>query len=122
MTAFDVGAVEDFPDRTMKLVEVNGLELGVCRWGGEFFGVRNVCPHQGAPVCRGFLQSRLLAQCSRDGMELEATPEEPVILCSWHRWEFSLRSGESAWDPRYKVKTYRVDIDRGRVVVQVGRG
>lgn len=120
MRLVDVGAVDDFPDRAMSVVEVDGREIGICQWGGEFFAVRNRCPHQGAPVCRGFLQTRLEAWATPEGVELEATPSEPVILCGWHRWEFSLRTGESAWDPRYKVRTYPVRVDRSRVLVQVG--
>ena len=122
MTSVDVGSVEEFADRTMRVVEVDGLEIGVCRWGSEFFALRNRCPHQAAPICRGFLQTRLTGRCARDAVELEAAPAEPVILCGWHRWEFSLRSGESAWDPHYKVKTYPVSVEGDRVLVRVGRG
>ncbi|MQA87925.1 MAG: Rieske 2Fe-2S domain-containing protein [Streptosporangiales bacterium] len=122
MRPVDVGSVEDFPDRAMTVVEVDGTEVGVCRWGSEFFAMRNRCPHQGGPVCSGFLQARLAGRCTAEGVEMEATPGEPVILCAWHRWEFSVRTGESAWDPRYKVRTYPVDVDGGRVLVRVGRG
>lgn len=122
MRLVDVGAVEDFPDRAMTVVEVDGTEIGVCHWGSEFFALRNRCPHQGAPVCSGFLQRRLDASISPNGVELEATAAEPVILCGWHRWEFSVRTGQSAWDARYKVRTYPVRVDSSRVLVQVGTG
>ena len=122
MTAVDVGSVEDFPDRTMKIVEARGLEIGICRWGAEFFAMLNRCPHQAAPVCRGWLQARLEGKAAPDGVRLDARREEPTILCGWHRWEFSVRSGESAFDPRYRVKTYPVDVERDRVLVRLGRG
>lgn len=115
----DVGSVEDFPDRAMRVVEVDGREIGICRWGSEFFAMRNRCPHQGAPVCRGFLQTRLDSRATPAGVEVETDPEEPVILCGWHRWEFSLRTGESAWDATYRVRTYPVRVDRSRVLVQL---
>lgn len=121
MNQVEVGSLDDFPDRTMRVVLAEGREIGVCRWGSELFALRNVCPHQGAPVCLGFLQSRLQGRCSPAGVELEAQEEEPVILCAWHRWEFSLRTGESAWDPRFRVRTYPVSLDGDRVLVQVGR-
>jgi nitrite reductase (NADH) small subunit len=121
MSRVDVGAVEDFPDRTMHVVEAGGREVGVCRWGEEFFALRNVCPHQAAPVCSGFLQSRLRGRACAGGVALEAAAEEPVILCAWHRWEFSVRTGESAWDPRFRVRTYPVTVDRGRVLLTLGR-
>jgi nitrite reductase (NADH) small subunit len=121
MNLVDVGAAEDFPDRTMTVVDAGGREIGVCHWGPEFFALHNRCPHQAAPVCRGFLQARLSGRCGPDGVELAAHEGEPAILCAWHRWEFSVRTGESAWDPRYRVRTYPVRVERGRVLVEVGR-
>lgn len=121
MSQVDVGAVDEFPEKTMRIVEADGFELGVCRWGDEIFAVRNQCPHQGAPLCAGFLQSALTARCVQDGVELEAEAGEPVILCSWHRWEFSMRTGQSVWDPNYRVKRYPVTVADGRVLVEVRR-
>jgi nitrite reductase/ring-hydroxylating ferredoxin subunit len=117
----DVGSIDEFPDRAFKVVEANGWQVGICRWGSELFALRNLCPHQGAPVCLGFLQQRLRAGWAEDGVELETAPAEPVILCAWHRWEFSVRTGESVWDPRFRVKTYPVTVEDRRVLVQVGR-
>jgi nitrite reductase (NADH) small subunit len=116
----DVGAVEDFADRTMTLVQAGGIEIGVCRWGSEFFALRSRCPHQAAPLCRGFLQTRLSGGFTAEGVRLESDTEEPMILCPWHRWEFSLRSGESAW-PGYRARTYPVTVDGGRVLVRMKR-
>lgn len=121
MSRVDIGSVDDFPQRGIRIVEADGVELGVCRWGESFYAVRNVCPHQGAPLCRGFLQSGLTARYDTDGVSLEAVDDEPVILCSWHRWEFSLRTGQSAWDPHYRVKCYPVLVEAGRVLVQLRR-
>ncbi|MQA09567.1 MAG: Rieske 2Fe-2S domain-containing protein [Pseudonocardiaceae bacterium] len=120
MTVVDVGPVDDFPDRTMKLVEANGVEIGVCRWGSEIFALRSQCPHQAAPLCHGFLQTALSSRFTPDGVEVDAHAEEPVILCPWHRWEFSLRSGTSFW-PGYRARTYPVDVAGGRVLIQLRR-
>lgn len=119
MSLVDVGPVEDFPDRTMTVVQAGGVEIGVCRWGAEVFAMRSRCPHQAGPLCIGFLQSGLSSQITARGVEVRAHPEEPVILCPWHRWEFSVRTGESPW-PGYRAKTYPVNVDGGRVLVRVG--
>jgi nitrite reductase (NADH) small subunit len=120
MSVVDVGSAQDFPDRTMRVVRVGSVDIGVCRWGAEIFAVRSRCPHQAAPLGEGFLKTRLSGRIDRDGVSVEAHPEEPAILCPWHRWEFSLRSGESVW-PGYRARTYPVRIDGGRVLLQVGR-
>lgn len=121
MSTVDIGAAEDFPDRTLRRVEAAGVELGVCRWGERIYAVRSRCPHQAAPLTEGFLQTGLSAGFTADGVEVLADPAEPVVLCPWHRWEFSLVSGESPC-PGYKVRTYPVHVDDGgRVHVRMGR-
>jgi nitrite reductase (NADH) small subunit len=117
----DVGGEEDFPDRTMRQVRAGGVEIAVCRWGAEIFAVRSRCPHQAAPLSEGFLQVALSSRLTPDGVEVDADATEPVVLCPWHRWEFSLRTGASAC-PGYRVRAYVVHVDDGRVLVHMGRG
>jgi nitrite reductase/ring-hydroxylating ferredoxin subunit len=122
MSLVDVGAADEFADRVMKVVEVGGVEIGVCRWGPEIFALRSRCPHQAAPLCRGFLQAGLSAAfaAAGPGPELEADAGEPMILCPWHRWEFSLRDGKSVV-PGYRARTYPVRVDGDRVLIMIGR-
>lgn len=122
MSLVDVGAADEFADRVMKVVEVGGVEIGICRWGTEFFALRSRCPHQAAPLCRGFLQAGLSAAftAAEQGLELKADAGEPAILCPWHRWEFSLRDGKSVTSG-YRARVYPVQVDGDRVLVMIGR-
>lgn len=122
MSLVDVGAADEFADRVMKIVEVGGVEIGICRWGTEIFALRNRCPHQAAPLCRGFLQAGLSASftAAEAGPELAADADEPAILCPWHRWEFPLRGGRSAASG-YRARAYPVRVDGDRVLVMIGR-
>jgi nitrite reductase (NADH) small subunit len=119
-SGIDIGAVSDFPDQQLTKVEIGGTEMGVCRWGDEVFVFRNRCPHEGAPLCSGFLQKKLSATLIEDEPELEVDEQSPVILCPWHRWEFDLRTGKAAW-PGFRMRTYRTTVDDGRVIVSIGR-
>ncbi|UOQ57458.1 Rieske 2Fe-2S domain-containing protein [Leucobacter allii] len=120
----DIGAWQDFPDRQMVSVEVGGMELGVCRWGERIYAFRNACPHEGAPLCAGFLQKKLTAETSiaRDAPDVALTvsEDEPVVLCPWHRWEFQLEDGAAA-APGFRMRTYRVRREADRVVLSLGR-
>jgi hypothetical protein len=50
----NIGRSQDFTVGEMKLVRLNGREIGVTRLhGGELRAVMNRCPHKGAPICRG---------------------------------------------------------------------
>lgn len=89
-------------------------EIGVFNVNGQYFAVRNVCPHAGAPLCLGTLTGTRFATrpyeytYARDGM---------VLRCPWHGWEFDLETGRTFFDPRVRVKTYRVVEEEGEVVL-----
>ena len=36
-----------------KLVTIEGREIGVFNVHGEFYALRNRCPHQGGALCKG---------------------------------------------------------------------
>jgi nitrite reductase/ring-hydroxylating ferredoxin subunit len=63
---------------------------------GEFFGLLNRCPHQGAALCEGPLIG--LAQSSDPG-EIEYTKLGEIIRCPWRGREFDIRTGQSYCDP-----------------------
>jgi nitrite reductase/ring-hydroxylating ferredoxin subunit len=113
----DVGAVGDFPEGRMRVVEARGRQIGIARWDGEFFAVRNLCPHQSAPLCAGRLQ-RPIPPGSTVGI-VSSADGAPVIACPWHGWEFRVDNGESVWDARYRVRAFSVSVDDGRVLVDL---
>ncbi len=55
MTRYIVATVEEIPPGGRKIVEVAGRSIGVFNLDGEFFALRNRCPHQGGPLCAGSL-------------------------------------------------------------------
>lgn len=118
----DVGPLEDFAQRSVRIVGVNGREIGIVRWDGDrVFALANRCPHQGGPLCRGALGP--LLESSGDPLQALSVDEaRPVLACAWHRWEFDVVTGRSVWDPRYRVRTYPATVVDGRVVVAVRSG
>ena len=55
MPKYIVATLEELPAGTRKIVEIAGRSIGVFNIGGEFFALRNRCPHQGGPLCEGRL-------------------------------------------------------------------
>jgi hypothetical protein len=41
-----------------------------------------------------------------------------VARCSWHGYEYDVESGECIADRRWRVKTYPVTIEHGKVMVE----
>jgi nitrite reductase (NADH) small subunit len=117
----DVGALDDFEERRPAVVEVDGREVGILRWNGDVFAVRNICPHMLAPVCRGTALALITTSDPRGAPEVDMT--KPVIVCPWHGWEFDAATGRAVCQGvNYKVRTYPTEVEAGRVKVMAGRG
>jgi nitrite reductase (NADH) small subunit len=111
----DVGAVEDFREGQIKVVQVDRRDIGILRWRGGFFALRNVCPHLGAPLCLGEVGPALTGT-SDLGSDLEVDNDKVRIVCPWHRWDFDARTGRS-FTGRLRAMTYPVTVKRARVMV-----
>jgi nitrite reductase (NADH) small subunit len=114
----DVGAIDEFPVGRFRVLRVGGREVGVIRLSDATFrAVRNICPHAGAPLCRGTVGGTMLP--SSPG-ELVFSTDTLVVRCPWHAWEFDLRTGKALFvSPTARVRMYPVRCVEGRVVVDL---
>ncbi len=117
MTRVELGSVTEFAEHSVRVVSVSNSEIGVVRWGGQFFAVRNICPHEGAELCQGTVRPRIMAT----GVgQLTADEDTPVVTCPWHGWEFDARSGQAVFgDPKCRVRTYPVRTEGDTLVIDV---
>jgi len=116
----DVGADSDFIEGSATIVNVEGREIGIVRWKGDLYAIRNICPHQSGPICRGLVRPRLRSHGSIG--EMEPDVDDLVLSCPWHGWEFELQTGQAVFDKNLKVGTYHAMAAHGRVVVELGGG
>ncbi len=115
MAKFVVGTVDEIPPGGRKIVTVAGRSIGIFNLDGEYFAIRNRCPHQGAPLCEGKLWGVLKA---RGPGEYEYDASKEIIACIWHGWEFSIKTGQSWCDPRrLRVRSYEVTLEDGRMIL-----
>jgi nitrite reductase/ring-hydroxylating ferredoxin subunit len=146
MASHAVARVDEIPPGGVKIVDVAGRSIGVFNLDGEFFALRNRCPHQGGPLCAG---QRLGAISATGPGAYEHSRPGELVRCPWHAWEFDIRTGRSWVDPQgtrvkayaarvqsgaelaegeggrvagpYVAETYPVSIEADYVVVEVGR-
>jgi 3-phenylpropionate/trans-cinnamate dioxygenase ferredoxin subunit len=119
-TRYNVGRATDLRDGERRLVEIGGRSIGVFNVGGRFFALRNRCPHQGGPLCRGRLFGRL--DSSRPG-EYTYDDDRYLLECPWHGWEFDLETGQSWFDPaRTRVRRYPVSLERPQPMADLTPG
>ncbi|TBL79350.1 Rieske (2Fe-2S) protein [Paenibacillus thalictri] len=110
MSRHIIGKASDLPPGERTIVTAENRSIGVFNVNGTYYALRNSCPHQGAPLCKGHVT----------GMTLAAPPgqyrygrQDEILRCPWHGWEFDLTSGKSIYDPhRCLVKTYDVTVER----------
>lgn len=94
-----VGSVAEFAAAGRKIVDVEGISIGVFHVDGQWHALQNSCLHRGGPVCNGSL-------------------ENGILTCPWHDSCFNVTDGAVLKGPATEpLKTYRVvvDGDVGRV-------
>ena len=111
MARYVVAAVGEIPVGARKIVTVAGRSIGVFNVNGEFFALRNRCPHQGGPLCEGKTWGALQARVPG---EVEYSRSGEILSCAWHGWEFDIRTGQSWCSPeRLRVRRYEVRVEAG---------
>ncbi|HEX4212855.1 MAG TPA: Rieske (2Fe-2S) protein [Candidatus Dormibacteraeota bacterium] len=110
-----VARVDELPPGARTIVEIAGRSIGVFNIKGEFFALRNRCPHQGGPLCTGRLSGFLMG--TTPGEYNYSRPGE-ILRCPWHGWEFDVRTGQSWFDPaKTRVRSYPVEVVAGSQLV-----
>ena len=91
-----VARADELSDGQRKLVEVDGLSIGVFHHKGQWYALRNYCLHRGGPVATGEL-------------------EGDTLICPWHKFKYNVTTGQLLVDPKVKLDTYPVIIEDGAV-------
>jgi nitrite reductase/ring-hydroxylating ferredoxin subunit len=116
MPKYIVATVGEIPPGGRKIVEVAGRSIGIFNVNGEFFALRNRCPHQGGPLCEGRLHG--VVESSSPGEYRYSRPGE-LLRCPWHGWEYDIRTGQSWFDPVHtRVRRYEVSIAPGTALAE----
>jgi nitrite reductase/ring-hydroxylating ferredoxin subunit len=95
-----VGSVAEFASAGRKVVEVEGVSIGVFHVDGQWYALQNSCLHRGGPVCNGPLVGG-------------------VLTCPWHGYQYSLLTGELLIDPSVKLPRYPVEVRDDEVYLRV---
>lgn len=82
------------------LFEFDGKSLALFNVEGDLFAIDDSCPHQGASLCGGRLEGR-------------------VIQCGAHGLRFDLRSGYLLNSTVLKVANYPVEIIDGQAFIVI---
>jgi 3-phenylpropionate/trans-cinnamate dioxygenase ferredoxin subunit len=98
-----VCTAEELPEGTSRIVEVEGLEIGVFNCGGELLAIEDRCSHDDGPLAEGEFDA---AACT--------------VECPRHGSLFDLRSGRPKTLPAFApVDTFDVRVEDGEIKLEV---
>jgi 3-phenylpropionate/trans-cinnamate dioxygenase ferredoxin subunit len=104
MTTITICKLEELPEGEMRLVDADGVKIGVFHCpGGEFHAIEDRCSHDDGPLAEGEFD---VASCT--------------VECPRHGSLFDLRTGKPKSLPAYRpVATYDVHVDADEVKLEL---
>ena len=92
-----------------KIVDIDGLSIGVFNVNGRFHALLNRCPHMGGPLCAGLIRGLVVGP---EPYKYEIEREGEILRCPWHGWEFDITNGRAVFNPhRMRTKSYNVTVE-----------
>jgi nitrite reductase/ring-hydroxylating ferredoxin subunit len=121
LAEYSAGKVSDYADGDRKVVVCGDSEVGVFRIAGEFRAWHNRCAHRAGPVCQGRIMQRVIEPVAADGTTrtLDYDPSETNIVCPWHGYEFSIKTGFHQGNSRIRLRKADMAIRDGEIYVSV---
>jgi 3-phenylpropionate/trans-cinnamate dioxygenase ferredoxin component len=99
----DICTLEELQPGEMRLVEQDGLEIGVFNCAGTVYAIEDRCSHDDGPLVEGILDQ-----------------EACTIECPRHGALFDLKTGKPLTLPAYQpVDTFPVIIDNDMIKLEV---
>jgi 3-phenylpropionate/trans-cinnamate dioxygenase ferredoxin subunit len=103
MADHTVCSADQLPEGEMRLVEVDGVEIGVFNCGGDLLAIEDRCSHDDGPLAEGIFDQ---ATCT--------------VECPRHGSLFDLRTGRPKTLPAFApVETFEVRIEDGEIKLEV---
>ncbi len=103
MADHTVCKTDELPEGARKIIDVDGVEIGVFNCGGELLAIEDRCSHDDGPLAEGELDA---AACT--------------VECPRHGSLFDLRTGRPKTLPAFApVETFEVRVEDGEIHVEV---
>lgn len=113
----DVCELDALLPGVVRVVELEGRpNVGVVLAGGKPRAFGLMCPHKGGPLEKGVIRVGLSSGGPGDRA---LHPDDCVLACPWHKWEYSLEDGRALFDDRRRLTMYPTVVEDGRVRINL---
>lgn len=82
-------------------VQIDDNHLCLIKFAGNLFACKSTCPHGGANLGDGFVNSR------------------GQIICPLHGYKFQLQNGHNVTGEGYKLKVYKAEVRESGVYIDL---
>ena len=121
MRDVNIGPASEFSNPGRKIVAFENFEVGVFRFGAEFFAYLNHCPHMGGPACQGKMMPKVdeVIADDRTSKGMAFSKSQMNVVCPWHGYEFDIRTGRHAGNGKLGLRPMKVRVADGDVILTV---
>ena len=102
------GLLDEINENKFTIKTINGKSFGATYINNEYKVILNVCPHEGAEICKGVINS-LIHSSEVGSFDLDS--DKKVVVCPWHRWEFDLLTGKSLTNTGKKIAVFETLVE-----------
>lgn len=95
---FKIANVSEVKPGLSKAYKIGDKTIALFNEGGQFYALDDACPHRGASLA-------------------ESICKNGKVYCSWHLFDFDLKTGECGAIPDFPVQTYEVKIEGEEIFV-----
>lgn len=93
-----IATITELPAGRAKAYPVNGKTIALFNVEGQFYAIDDACPHRGASLA-------------------ESIAKNGKVFCSWHLFDFDLKTGACGAIPDFPVQTYELKIEGEEIFV-----
>lgn len=119
-TRWFVGKMDEVPEGGRLVIELRLISVGIFRVEGQLYAYENVCMHQGGPVCQGKMLPRVVENIDDNTKMIRGESfddSDPHIICPWHGFEYSIKTGQHAGRPAIALRRIAVEETDGHIYV-----
>ena len=116
MAEYELMDESEIPEGSNQIVTLDGIEIGIIKSNGRCYAFRNLCPHEGGPVCTGTITGTL-AQGPETEWKLIWEKEGEILYCPWHGSDFDITTGEAMSRKGLRLQTYPLKVVQGKLKI-----
>ena len=95
---FKIATTSELAVGRAKAFQINDKTIALFNVEGQFYAIDDACPHRGASLA-------------------ESIAKKGKVYCSWHLFDFDLKTGACGAIPDFPVQTYELKIEGAEIFV-----